>query len=234
VQVLRWGEVGRLFRLLSEYGCRDAVLIGAISRRPDFREILPDLGAVRLMPRILRIIQGGDDSLLKGVAILLEERGTKLVSPLDIAPELGLPEGLVSGRLPRPPGSNMRKALDAARLIGNLDIGQAAVAVGDRVVALEDAGGTDGLLERVVTLRAAGRIAANGGVLVKCMKPRQDPRLDIPTVGPTTAEAALRAGLDGVVGEAGRTLLAGRETTIEAFARSGLFLLGVPASSDFA
>jgi DUF1009 family protein len=93
LEVIKWGEVGRLFRLLGEYGCREAVLIGAISRRPNFADILPDFGAVKLMPRILSMIQGGDDSLLKGVATLLQERGTNLVSPLDIAPELGLPEG---------------------------------------------------------------------------------------------------------------------------------------------
>jgi DUF1009 family protein len=136
--------------------------------------------------------------------------------------------------LPRLSADGLQKAVQAARLIGSLDIGQAAVAVGGRVVAVEDAGGTDGLLERVSALRMAGRIGAKGGVLVKCMKPHQDTRLDLPTLGPMTAEAALRAGLDGVAGEAGRSLLAGREQTVEAFRRAGLFLLGLPAGYDLA
>ena len=59
-----------------------------------------------------------------------------------------------------------------------------AVAVGGRVVAVEDAGGTDALLDRVAALRDAGRIPEAGGVLVKCMKPQQDRRLDVPTIGP--------------------------------------------------
>jgi DUF1009 family protein len=101
--------------------------------------------------------------------------------------------------------------------------------VGGRVVAVEDAGGTDLLLERVAALRNAGRIPPAGGVLVKCMKPQQDPRLDVPTLGPGTAEAAHRAGLSGVAGEAGRALLAGRAETVEAFRRAGLFLCGLAA-----
>ena len=41
------------------------------------------------------------------------------------------------------------------------------------------------------------------------------------------AERAAQAGLAGVAAEAGRTMLAGREETLDAFRRAGLFLLGV-------
>ena len=37
------------------------------------------------------------------------------------------------------------------------------------------------------------------------------------------------AGLAGVAAEAGRTILVGREETIEAFRRAGLFLFGLQA-----
>jgi len=94
-------------------------------------------------------------------------------------------------------------------------------------VAVEGAEGTDGLLDRVGELRRSGRIPARGGVLVKCMKLRQDPRLDLPTIGPVTARAAALADLSGVAVEAGRALLAGRCETIAAFGEAGLFLLGL-------
>jgi DUF1009 family protein len=227
VHAIRWGDIGRLFRLAGEAGCREAVFVGSIDRRPDFRNILPDLGGLKLVPRILQLLRGGDDSLLAGVAAIFEEQGMTLVSPLAVAPDLALPDGCLAGRLTRDAEREIGKAAEAARAIGRLDVGQAAVAVGGRVVAVEDAGGTDILLERVAALRQAGRIDRTGGVLVKCMKPQQDPRLDVPTVGPRTAELAARAGLDGVAAEAGRTMLAGRAVTIDAFARAGLFLCGI-------
>ncbi len=229
VHAVRWGEIGRLFRLVEESGCREAVFIGSIEKRPDFRSVLPDFGAVKLIPRILQLMRGGDDRLLAGVAAIFEERGLSLVSPLEIAPDLALPAGCLVGRVSPEAERDLRKAADAARAIGRLDIGQAAIAVNGRVVAVEDAGGTDMLLDRVGALREAGRIARSGGVLVKCMKPQQDPRLDIPTLGPATAEAARRAGLDGVAAEAGRALVAGRAETVEAFRRAGLFLCGLEA-----
>ena len=228
VHVVRWGELGRLFRLAGEAGCKEAVFIGAIATRPDYRTIRPDLGALKLIPRIVQLMRGGDDSLLSGAAAIFEERDLKLISALDLAPDLAMPEGLLAGRPTPDLLTDVAKAAEAARLIGRLDIGQAAVAVNGRVVAVEDAGGTDALLERVGVLRERNRIAKSGGVLVKCMKPTQDRRIDLPTIGPETAEKARAAGLQGVAADAGRTLLAGPTETLEAFRRSGLFLLGLP------
>lgn len=229
--LLKIGEVGKLFRLMRESGCREVVFIGAIAR-PDLRRIRPDLGMVKLLPELFQLLRGGDDTVLTGVAAIFEERGIKLVSALDLAPDLALEEGLVTGQIPPGAAVGIDKALAVARTIGGLDIGQGAVAIGDRVALLEDAGGTDAMLDRIPALRAQGRIAAAGGVLVKCVKPRQDRRFDLPTIGPETAERARAAGLDGVAAECGTTMLADRARTIDAFRRAGLFLLGLPAPSE--
>jgi len=232
VHVLKWGEIGRMLRLMRQEDCREALLIGAIARRPDYRSLRPDLGAVRLVPRIMKALRGGDASLLSAAADMLLEEGIRLIGPLDVAPGLAMPAGLLASRMSPEAADDVAKAAEAARAIGRLDIGQGAVAVQGRVVAVEDAGGTDGLLERLLLLRQRGRIPASGGVLVKCPKPHQDLRLDVPTVGPATAEAARRAGLEGVAAEAGRTLLAGRSETVEAFRRAGVFLLGLPRDGN--
>ena len=229
----RWGQIGGFLRLIRGAGCKEAVLIGGVTRRPDFKAIRPDFGALVFLPRIFKLLRRGDDGALSQVADMFAENGMTLVDPLSVAPELALPEGLVAGNNPSVDlQADMEQAAEAARAIGRLDIGQAAVAVGGRVVGLEGAEGTDGLLDRVAQLRIAGRIAKSGGVLVKCMKPNQDPRLDLPGIGSNTAAAARRAGLDGVAGEAGRALLAGRAETIAAFVDEGLFLIGLPHPSD--
>lgn len=231
VHMLRWGQIGRMFRLAKNAGCRRAIFIGTVARRPNFRAILPDIGTLKLLPRILRLMRGGDDGLLSGVAAIFKERGISLVSPLDIAPGLSLEPGCRVGKPRRHSGSDFAAAHRAAREIGRRDIAQAAVAAGE-IVAVEDAAGTDALLVRVAVMRGEGRIGRAGGILVKCMKPQQDPRLDVPTIGPETARLAARAGLDGVAAEAGRTLLAGRAATLEAFQEAGLFLYGFTAT-DF-
>jgi len=116
----------------------------------------------------------------------------------------------------------------AARAIGALDIGQAAIAVGGRVIALEGVEGTDGLLERAAALRNHGRVAGmSRGVLVKCVKPGQEMRADLPSIGPATVAAAKKAGLVGIAVDAGRSLVLEAGQTIADADRHGLFIVGL-------
>jgi DUF1009 family protein len=91
------------------------------------------------------------------------------------------------------------------------------------VLAVEAIEGTDAMLARAATLRRPGP----GGVLVKLVKPGQDRRADLPTIGIGTIRAAAEAGLRGVAFEAGGTLLAEREAMVATAEEAGLFLLGV-------
>src|SRR5258706_352943 len=77
------------------------------------------------------------------------------------------------------------------------------------VLAVEAAEGTDAMLTRVAELPEAlrGVPGASCGVLAKAPKPIQETRVDLPTIGPATVHAVARAGLSGIVGEAGRLLV---------------------------
>jgi hypothetical protein len=96
------------------------------------------------------------------------------------------------------------------------------------VLALEAAEGTDALLARVADLPEAlrGRPGAPQGVLAKAPKPTQETRVDLPTIGPATVEAAARAGLAGIVGVAGHLLVLDREAVIALADDLGLFIFG--------
>ncbi len=125
---------------------------------------------------------------------------------------------------------DLKAALEAARAIGALDIGQGAVSIGGRVVAVEGIEGTDGLLARVKDLRGHGRIAGKKrGVLVKCAKPGQELRADLPTIGPATVLAAHAAGLAGIGVEAGHSLILDFGDMVERADALGLFVVGLPA-----
>ena len=83
-------------------------------------------------------------------------------------------------------------------------------------------------------LARAGGLArpGPGGVLVKLVKPGQDRRADLPTIGPNTIAAAAAAGLRGIAFEAGGTLLTDRAACIAAADTKGLFLLGIDPGAD--
>ncbi len=120
----------------------------------------------------------------------------------------------------------------AAKMIGGLDIGQAAVCCEGLVLALEAQEGTDAMLRRVATLAPAIRGAPGQprGVLAKACKPVQERRIDLPTIGLATIQRAAEAGLAGIAGEAGLVLVIDRDAVVELADRLGLFVVGVPAT----
>ena len=125
---------------------------------------------------------------------------------------------------------DMVHALRIARAAGMLDIGQGTVIVDGLVLAVEAAEGTDAMLRRCAELPAAlrGSPGAWRGVLAKAPKPMQERRVDLPTLGVPTVEAAAAAGLAGIVVEAGAALVVDRAATAAAADRLGLFVWGEP------
>ena len=232
---IKWGQIGRIERLATDYGARDLVMIGSVSGRPDFRKVGLDFGTLRLLPRILKGMVGGDDAVLTNFLRYFEERGFRMVGAHEVAPDLVASPGHMAG--PKAGDGALadgRVAMRAALAIGALDIGQAAVAVGGHVIAVEAAEGTDAMLERVEGLRARGRVKWPGraGVLAKCSKPQQDLRVDMPTIGPRTVEALAKAGLAGVLIEPGRVMIAQRAETVAAAERTGTFIVAAAAADE--
>jgi DUF1009 family protein len=231
---LGWGEIGRLYKFLKKTGCRDVLLIGGVSKRPDFTSILGDFGTLKRLPTIIRALAGGDDSLLTKVIRLFEVEGYRVVGIKDVAPQLLASSGVLGKVQPgQMDWRDAELALKACEKLGELDIGQAAVAVGGRVVALEGAEGTDAMLQRCAELKHSGRIRAKGraGVLVKTAKPNQDLRVDLPTVGPKTVDLAVAAGLAGIAVEASGALIAEKDVTLKKADDAGLFVIGIEHGS---
>ncbi|MGI9351307.1 MAG: LpxI family protein, partial [Rhizobiaceae bacterium] len=170
------------------------------------------------------------NSLLSGVINLFEKRGIEVVGAHQIMPELLSGAGTIVGRAPpRKAMANIKKAAEASKELGRLDIGQAAVAVGGRVVAVEGIEGTDGMLERVASMRNTGRLYENGrfGVLVKTMKPGQEMRVDLPAIGPDTINRLAEAGLRGVAVESDRSLILERQKTLKLAKFHEIFIYGM-------
>jgi UDP-2,3-diacylglucosamine hydrolase len=220
-------ELGGLIRILKAHDIANVVLAGGVRHRPEFSAALkPGNGNLSALFRFLRAFRLGDDGLLRAVIATIESYGFRVVGAHEIVPDILAPAaGVLTRKKPdREGGANIAAAKVAARAIGALDIGQGAVAIGGRVVALEGVEGTDAMLQRVADLRSARRINRQGGALVKCAKPQQEVRADLPAIGVSTVENAAKAGLSGIAVEAGRTLILGYRETIAAANAAGLFI----------
>ncbi len=227
-------ELGKCFKALRREGCETVCFAGMVDR-PDFGKLKPDMRGMAALPGIIAAARQGDDSMLRKVLDEFRKEGFEIEGAHEAAGSLTLPLGLLGRHKPASDHrEDIERALTVARAIGRLDVGQGAVVCDGLVLAVEAQEGTDRMLHRVRELPEAvrGRPEAQRGVLAKVPKPIQEVRVDLPTIGVATVRGAARAGLAGIVGEAGRLLVVDREETIAEADALGLFILGVEPRAE--
>jgi len=218
----RPGAVGRIVDWLKASGVEEIVLAGRMAR-PSWSNARPDWRGLKMLPKVLAAGQG-DDAIL-GVAIReLEGEGFRVVGAHDLLPDLLAATGPMGRHAPDADAlADIERGLAVARALGAVDVGQSVVVQQGVVLGVEAIEGTDALIERCGALRRDGA----GGVLVKCVKPGQEMRADLPSIGPDTLRLARRAGLRGIAVSAGATLVIERQATIAAADEAGMFLFGI-------
>jgi DUF1009 family protein len=222
----RLGAAGRILALLRGRGCRDLVLVGPV-RRPSLLDLRPDAEGARLLARIGRAAFAGDDGLLAAVVRVLADEGFSVLGAHEVLTEAVAPRGLLGRHAPDAQAlADIGRGTAVAAALGAADVGQGCVVQQGIVLAVEAIEGTDAMLARAAGLARPGP----GGVLVKLVKPGQERRADLPTIGPATVRAATAAGRRGIACEAGGTLLTDRAALVAAADAAGLFLLGIEPS----
>ncbi len=227
---LRLGQFGKLVRRLKKADCTHICFSGIV-KRPDFKRLKPDLKAMRHLPSTIRAAGQGDDSLMRHILELFEQEGFKIISPQEVCADLILGEGVIGTvTLNREHRDDALEACKIAAAIGELDIGQAAVVARGVTLAVEAQEGTDAMLTRLLNLptELRGMPEQRVGVLAKMVKPNQDVRVDLPTLGPATVRHAAEAGLAGIVAEAGGAFVIEREEVVRLADEAGLFIAGLP------
>ena len=192
----RLETLGSFLELLKQHRITQVCFAGAI-KRPSIDPTLIDSATRPLVARITAALAQGDDGALKIVIEIFEHAGFQVVGFGQVMPELLPPLGILSHRAP-----NRQDQDDAARaaavIVGMspLDIGQACAVAGSHVLAVEAFGGTEWMLQSLITRREAW---PPGGILFKAPKTGQERRIDLPAIGPATCRQVKKAGLDGIV-----------------------------------
>ena len=105
-------------------------------------------------------------------------------------------------------------------MLGELDIGQSVIVENGVILGVEGAEGTDALIKRCALYRKSGK---KSGILVKCLKPTQDPRLDTPVIGINTLQELYNAGMNGIA--ISEVIIINPEEVLEEANRLGIFIV---------
>ena len=216
--MLHLGQLGKMISFFKKHGVVRACMAGSISK-PKALDFRPDWRAARL---VFSLRRKGDDSLLRAIIGEIEKDGIKIVSSAELAQGLLCPEGVLSLRRPSDKEwSDIRYGWPIARSLGSYDIGQCLVVREGMVIAVECLEGTD------ATLRRGGELGGQGCTAIKIVKPGQDERVDLPSIGLATIRNLVEGHYAALAVESGRTLFFDREEALRLADENGLCIVAL-------
>jgi DUF1009 family protein len=214
------GQLGKLIKTFKSEGVSRAIMAGQVKHKQIFSSIIPDLKMIQLLASLAT---KNTDSLIGGVAKMLENEGIHLMDSTSFLRPL-LPEpGVLTRRFPT---EDEKHDLDygykIARELGRLDLGQSVAICEGACVALEAMEGTDAVIKRGASL-VSGRMLR----IVKLAKPNQDLRFDVPVIGRATVQLMTRLNVSALAIEARKTLMIDREDLIRDADAGGITIVAV-------
>ncbi|MDR7464688.1 MAG: UDP-2,3-diacylglucosamine diphosphatase LpxI [Armatimonadota bacterium] len=215
----QWEELEALWH---RHAVREVLLAGRFRRGEMVARLLASGSDLRGF--LERLPERGDQQILDALARRLAAQGIRVLDQLAYVPDLVAPPGLLAGT-PLSPAEEraVRIGLAVGRALAAHEVGQTVVLKHGAILAVEAAEGTDAAIRR-------GTAMAPGAVVVKVSRPQQDPRFDLPTVGPETVEV-MRAGRARVLAvEAFRTIVLERLRLAARAEEAGISVFAVEAS----
>lgn len=213
------GEIGRCKAYLREHNITKLIMLGKVEKSIIYKDIELD-NIFKLL--IEKLPDRKDETLLMGIVSYLRDNGIEILPQSFLMDKLMAEEMLYTKSAPDVDDfKTIEIGLEAARMLGHLDVGQTVVVKNKSVVALEAVEGTD------ETIKRAGLYAGADCIVVKTSRPQQDMRVDVPAIGLKTIEMAAEIKIKGLVIEAGKVIFMDKEEVIKKADELGMFLLGV-------
>lgn len=217
------GAVGYIFEYFRTNNVAKIIMAGGLAR-PRFIDLKVDSTGAVLLARIAKAKFLGDDKLLRIVASFIEAHGFTLVAVEDIIQDMTLSAGVATTKQPTQEDLNdIEIGIAEAKKLGAQDLGQAVIIEHAITLGVEGSDGTDALIVRCGFVHQK----RGAGVLVKVMKPTQDQRFDMPTIGMNTVRNVAIYGFAGIAVEADKVIIIDRIQVINEANNLGIFIVAI-------
>ena len=213
------GQFGKIISILKNNNCKKVLFAGKV-KRPNFSKLRLDLKGIYYIPRIIKKSKLGDAAILKEIINILSKEKIKTISSIAFNNELALKSGIYTKTHP-----NNRDNIDITiakkvlKKTGDYNYSQGAIIREKRLIAIEGKGGTHQMI-----LKCKRNKKGKYGVLVKFPKPKQDIRIDLPTIGLETIKQCRKVGLKGLVLKAKLNIFLDRQKSISYANKNNMFI----------
>ena len=213
------GQFGRIIKILKENKCKKVLFAGKV-KKPNFSKLRLDLKDIYYISRIIRSYKLGDAAILKEIIKILKRERINTISSLTFNSELTLKKGNYTRTKPNKEDKiDIKKAITTLNRLGKYNFSQGAVVRNRKVVTIEGKSGTEKMLKKCKSKKFRDK-----GVLAKFPKKKQDPRIDLPTIGLKTLTQCKAAGLKGIVLKSKSNVFLERKKSISFANKNKMFI----------
>jgi DUF1009 family protein len=215
--IVKVGQIGRLLKALRRLQVRYAVFVGQVSPGKLFRDLTPDLKAIRLLASLK---ERNAHTIFGAIAREIEDIGVTMLDARAFMDAHLATIGPMTRDTAQPHDEELAFGIRIAREMAALDVGQSVVVRKGTVLAVEALEGTDDMLAR------ANKYKTDRLIFVKCAKPGQNPHFDWPVFGERTLQSMQQSGVTTALLEAERVVMLNKPMLLEQAQRMGISLIG--------
>ncbi|MBI4369664.1 MAG: UDP-2,3-diacylglucosamine diphosphatase LpxI [Elusimicrobia bacterium] len=230
-QWLALGQLSKLLRFFKTKGVQGVLLAGSVDHTQALNamDTIKTLADPRALKLLFRLRERKSQPILLGLIEEIESEGMKVLpSYCYLEDELVKPGVLTQRRPTSEELQDIQSGWKAAKTLAGLDIGLTCCVRRGAMVAVEALEGTDQCILRAgEILRAKLKRNDLKFTVVKVARPKQDPRYDLPVLGPRTVLSAHQAGASCIAVEAGWTLLFERQEVLNLANKHEIAITGI-------
>ena len=215
------GKFGEILELIKSQKCKKVLFAGNIIK-PKISKLKLDLKGLFYIPRVIQASKLGDAAILKVLIKILSENKIRVIKLNTFNPELTLKKGIFTKIKPNNHDrKEILKGIKTLKNINSYNHTQAVIIRDNKVISLEKRQGTKEMINSIT------KTIKQKGILIKLPKPKQDLRVDLPTIGLETFKDCKKAGLKGIVIKSNENILLNRSQSINYANKNKLFLLSI-------
>jgi UDP-2,3-diacylglucosamine hydrolase len=219
------GDVADILSFFQKNQVKHLVLAGKVNR-PNLLTLKVDKLGKKLIANIIKNKILGDSKLLDIVTEFLEKQGLAILPVQEFTAGMLVSEKKYTKRkISANEIADIKFGINAAKKIGEIDLGQAVIMADGRVIIAEDVAGTNELIKKYNSYRKEYDLPE--AILVKATKPQQDKRVDLPSIGLTTIKKAIDSGIKIIALEAGSSFIIDYEKVIDLANEHNIGIIGV-------
>ena len=210
------GKFGNIINLIKEKKSNKVLFAGKIAK-PKFSSLRLDLKGIYYMPSVIKASKLGDAAIIKSIIKILDNEGIKVISSIYFNKELALEAGNYSKLKPNLNELNsIKKGVVYFKKMKSLDHVQAIIVKNNNIIATEGKQGTKKMLSKLNK--------NSNGILIKLPKPKQDLRMDLPTIGINTLKDCKKFGLKGIVLKSKQNIFLDKDKCISFANKNKIFI----------